>query len=69
MGNQERFTGYDLTVDDGPRPVGITALRIDHYVRTAVFVILLGSEGRGRGLATDATRLTLDYGFRSLAEG
>ncbi|MGH3908252.1 MAG: GNAT family N-acetyltransferase [Pseudonocardiaceae bacterium] len=63
MGNQERFTVYDLTADDGPRPVGTTALRIDHYVRTAEYVILLGSEGRGRGLATDATWLTLDYGF------
>ncbi|MGH3797623.1 MAG: GNAT family N-acetyltransferase [Pseudonocardiaceae bacterium] len=63
MANQERFTVYDLTADDEPRPVGTTALRIDHYVRTAEYVILLGSEGRGRGLATDATRLTLDYGF------
>lgn len=63
MGNQERFTVYDLTTDGGPRPVGTTALRIDHYVRTAEYVILLGSEGRGRGLASEATRLTLDYGF------
>ena len=63
MGNQERFTVYDLTADGGPRPVGTTALRIDHYVRTAEYVILLGSEGRGRGLASEATRLTLDYGF------
>ncbi len=63
MGNQERFTVYDLTADGGSRPVGTTALRIDHHVRTAEYVILLGPEGRGRGLATEATRLTLDYGF------
>ncbi|MGQ0773396.1 MAG: GNAT family N-acetyltransferase [Pseudonocardiales bacterium] len=63
MGNQERFTVYDLTADGGPLPVGTTALRIDHYVRTAEYVILLGSEGRGRSLASEATRLTLDYGF------
>jgi RimJ/RimL family protein N-acetyltransferase len=63
MGNQEWFTVYDLTTGNGPRPVGTTALRIDHYVRTAEYVILLGHEGRGRGLATEATTLTLDYGF------
>ena len=43
--------------------MGTTALRIDHYVRTAEFVILLGGEGRGRGLSREATLLTLDYGF------
>ncbi|MGB8962324.1 MAG: GNAT family protein [Pseudonocardiaceae bacterium] len=63
MANQTRFTVYDLTCDDGPRPVGTTALRIDHYVRTAEYVILLGPEGHGRGLARETTLLTLDYGF------
>ncbi|MGH3543214.1 MAG: GNAT family N-acetyltransferase, partial [Mycobacterium sp.] len=62
MADQTRFTVYDLT-EGGPRPVGTTALRIDHYVRTAEFVILLGPEGRGRRLAREATLLTLDYGF------
>jgi diamine N-acetyltransferase len=63
MADQARFTIYDLTADDGPRPVGTSALRIDHYVRTAEFVMLLGFEGRGRKLAREATLLTLDYGF------
>jgi len=63
MADQTRFTVYDLTAEGGPRPVGTTALRIDHYVRTAEFVILLGEEGRGRHLAREATLLTLDYGF------
>lgn len=63
MANQARFTVHDLTADGGPQPVGSTALRIDHHVRTAEFVILLGSTGRGRGLAGEATRLTVDYGF------
>lgn len=49
MGNQESFTVYDLTADGGPRSMGTTALRIDHYVRTAEYVILLGVEGRGPG--------------------
>lgn len=65
--DQARFTIYYLTAADEPNrpphPVGTTALRIDHYVRTAEYVILLGEEGRGRHLATEATRLTLDYGF------
>lgn len=63
MANQTRFTVYDLTCEGGPRPVGTTALRIDHYVRTAEYVVLLGPDGRGRGLAREATLLTLDYGF------
>lgn len=63
MADQTRFTVYDLTSEGGPRPVGTTALRIDHYVRTAEYVVLLGPEGRGRGLAREATLLTLDYGF------
>lgn len=63
MDNQTRFTVYDLTNESGPRPVGTTALRIDHHVRTAEYVILLGEEGRGRHLATEATQLTLDYAF------
>lgn len=63
MTDQTRFTVYDLTCEGGPRPVGTTALRIDHYVRTAEYVVLLGPDGRGRGLAREATLLTLDYGF------
>jgi RimJ/RimL family protein N-acetyltransferase len=63
MADQTRFTIYDLTAGGKPRPVGTTALRIDHYVRNAEYVILLGAEGRSRGLAGEATLLTLDYGF------
>ncbi|MGH8918089.1 MAG: GNAT family N-acetyltransferase [Actinomycetes bacterium] len=63
MANQERFTVYDLTTDAEPQPVGTTALHIDHYVRTTEYVIPLGPEGRGRGLAGEATHLTLDYDF------
>ncbi|MBN9739478.1 N-acetyltransferase [Pseudonocardia sp. P1] len=63
MGTIPRFTIYDLTRPGGPVPVGTSALRIDHYVRTAEFIILLGADGRGRNLAPEATRLTLDYAF------
>ena len=61
--HQARFTVYDLTTATTPRPVGTTALLIDHHVRTAEYLILLGPEGRGRGLAQDATQLTLNYAF------
>lgn len=57
-----RFTVYDLT-GDTPTPVGVTTLLPDDAVRTAEFVIMLGKEARGRGLGTEATRLTLDYAF------
>jgi diamine N-acetyltransferase len=61
-----RFTVYDLA-DAQPRPVGHTTLRIDHHVRVAEYVIVLGKEGRGRGLGVEATALTLDYAFRVTA--
>ncbi|HEY9476748.1 MAG TPA: GNAT family protein [Mycobacteriales bacterium] len=61
-GDQAHFTVYDL-VGPEPRPVGLTSLSIDHAGRTAELFICLGAEGRGRGIAVEATRLTLDYGF------
>ncbi|MFD4243895.1 GNAT family N-acetyltransferase [Streptomyces sp. NPDC058525] len=61
-GANVRFTVYDLAGDE-PVPVGVTTLLPDDAVRTAEFVIMIGKEARGRGLGTEATRLTLDYGF------
>lgn len=58
------FTIYDRS--DGA-PVGICALMdISHRHRRAKFGIVLG-ERRGRGLGTEATRLTLDWGFNVLS--
>jgi diamine N-acetyltransferase len=57
------FTVYDLT---DLTPVGTTLLvRIDHHQGTAEFGILIG-ERRSQGLGTEATRLTLDWGFTVL---
>ena len=57
------FTVYDLT---DLTPVGTALLvRIDHHQGTAEFGILIG-ERRGQGLGTEATRLTLDWGFTVL---
>lgn len=61
--DQLRFTVYDLT-GDRPVPVGTTAVLIDHHVRTGEFIIQLGENAsRGKGIGTEATRLTLDYAF------
>ena len=58
------FTIYDR--GDGA-PVGTCALmEISHRHARATFGILLG-ERRGQGLGTDATRLTLDWGFNVLS--
>jgi diamine N-acetyltransferase len=49
------------------QPVGTTSLMgIDAFAGTARFGILIG-EGRGQGFGTEATRLTLDWGFHVLA--
>ncbi|MFD4375437.1 GNAT family N-acetyltransferase [Streptomyces sp. NPDC058486] len=61
-GSNIRFTVYD-PADGEPVPVGVTTLLPDDAVRTAEFVIMLAKEARGRGLGTEATRLTLDYAF------
>jgi diamine N-acetyltransferase len=57
------FTVYDRA---DQAPIGWSSLfRIDHRYGTADFGILLG-ERRGQGLGTEATRLTLDWGFTML---
>jgi len=65
--NQLRFTVYDTGNRPEFEPAGLATLLIDHQVRTAEFLILLAPEARGRGLAAEATLLTLDYGFRITA--
>jgi RimJ/RimL family protein N-acetyltransferase len=60
--DQLRFTVYDVTTTP-PTPVGTTAVLIDHHVRAGEFVIQLSPDSRGKGIGTEATRLTLDYAF------
>jgi RimJ/RimL family protein N-acetyltransferase len=59
------FTIYDQT---DSRPIGLAWLYdVDHRHARASFGISIGNVGdRGRGLGTEATRLTLDYAFTSL---
>ncbi|MGH3621911.1 MAG: GNAT family N-acetyltransferase [Sciscionella sp.] len=47
--------------------IGITLLQINPYVRTAEFVIVIAPAERGKGYATEATRLTLDWAFHLAA--
>jgi diamine N-acetyltransferase len=57
------FTIYDRSDDT---PVGTAALMaIDWRLSRATFGILVG-ERRGKGLGTEATRLTLDWAFHML---
>lgn len=57
------FTVYDRS---DQAPIGWSSLYgIDHRYGTAAFGIFLG-ERRGHGLGTEATRLTLDWGFTVL---
>jgi RimJ/RimL family protein N-acetyltransferase len=65
--SQLRFTVYDTQAGPVPEPAGLATLLIDHQVRTAEFLILLAPQARGRGLAGEATLLTLDYGFHITA--
>ena len=59
------FAIYDLST---MRPIGTTDLRaINHQHGTALYGILIGEKDCwGRGYGTEATRLTLDYGFNVL---
>jgi diamine N-acetyltransferase len=57
------FTVYDSS---DQAPIGFSSLfHIDHRTGSAEFGIFLG-ERRGRGLGTEATRLTIDWGFTVL---
>ncbi|MYV99061.1 GNAT family N-acetyltransferase [Streptomyces sp. SID3343] len=65
-GENRHVTIYDPARRDhgaGPLPVGTATLSIDRPVAAAEYLITLGEEGRGRGLAAPATRLVLDVGF------
>ena len=59
------FAIYELAT---MRPIGTTDLRaINHQHGTALYGILIGEKDCwGKGYGTEATRLTLDYGFNVL---
>ncbi|MGW7575281.1 GNAT family N-acetyltransferase [Streptomyces sp. NPDC054765] len=59
----ERFQQFEVVRLDDSTAVGMTILEVNPYVRTAEFVIVLAPEERGKGYATEAARLTLDWAF------
>lgn len=59
------FTVYDRSTQD---PVGYTMLvNINYHHRIADFDIIIGDKSKwGQGIGTEATALTVDYGFVAL---
>ena len=51
---------------DGQRAGLVELVEIDHVHRRAEFQIIIAPEHQGRGLATRATRLAMEYGFKVL---
>ena len=69
---QARFRGthtsthyqlFEIITIDGVVPVGTAALSVDQSVNSAEFTLVIAPEQRGRGYATEATALTLDWAF------
>jgi diamine N-acetyltransferase len=58
------FTVHELANGQPIGTTGLFGMKMRH--RSAIFGILIG-EGRGQGYGTEATRLTLDWGFHVLA--
>ncbi|MFQ6199801.1 GNAT family N-acetyltransferase [Streptomyces sp. NPDC000405] len=56
-----------LVIDHDRAPVGPTTLQIDPAVRTAEYVVWLAPDARGKGLATEAAALTLQWAFEYAA--
>ncbi len=51
---------------EGQRAGLVELVEIDHVHRRAEFQIIIAPEYQGRGLATHATRLAMEYGFKVL---
>lgn len=54
---------FEVVTADGAVPVGTTSLSVDQAVNSAEFTVVIAPEQRGRGYATEATALTLDWAF------
>uniref|UniRef100_A0AAU2JIV9 GNAT family N-acetyltransferase n=1 Tax=Streptomyces sp. NBC_00049 TaxID=2903617 RepID=A0AAU2JIV9_9ACTN len=62
-GQRKNRNYQQFEILDGTEAVGMTILIVNGFVHTAEYVIVIAPEHRGKGYATEATRLTLDYGF------
>ncbi|MFI1184154.1 GNAT family N-acetyltransferase [Streptomyces sp. NPDC020799] len=57
------FHQFELLRLSDQTPVGMTTLEINTFNRTAEYVVVIATDQRGKGHATEATRLTLDWAF------
>lgn len=58
-----RFHQFEVLHRSNQPPVGMTTLEINTFNRTAEYVVVIAPEQRGKGHASKATRLTLDWAF------
>ena len=54
---------FEVITASSATPVGTTALNVDQSVNSAEYTLVIAPEHRGRGYATEATELTLDWAF------
>ncbi|MBY8879403.1 GNAT family N-acetyltransferase [Actinacidiphila acidipaludis] len=59
----DHYQLFEVITADGGVPVGATSLSVDQAVNSAEFTLVIAPEHRGRGYATEATSLTLDWAF------
>ncbi|OLT30823.1 GNAT family N-acetyltransferase [Nocardiopsis sp. CNR-923] len=65
--SNHNYPQFEVVQLEDKTAVGMTTLQVNTFVRTAEFVIVLAPEERGKGHATEATRLTLDWAFHLAA--
>lgn len=54
---------FEVITAESAVPVGTAALSVDQSVNSAEYTLVIAPEHRGRGYATEATSLTLDWAF------
>lgn len=54
---------FEVITTESGIPVGTTALSVDQSANSAEYTLVIAPEHRGRGYATEATALTLDWAF------
>lgn len=57
-------TGPEFAIALGPRVIGGISLHVNHEHETAELGYLLGRRWWGRGIATEAARAVIDWGFQ-----
>lgn len=61
------YVQFEIVRTTDAEAVGLSVLQVNTFVHTAEFVLLIAPTHRGKGYATEASRLTLDWGFHITA--